>query len=152
MDQPDPRRPTAVPTFSTLVNQRIVIPSERTQYMAVDRHFLFLCMQSMVTRVHVDEAWYEQRYPDVSKAVQQGAVGRPRDHYFRFGYFENRLPYRIEVDEDYYLETNPDIADAIRNGLFDRGQEHFEAVGYKEGRLPYPGFSLALDAPPDSIV
>lgn len=136
-------------TFATLVNRRIVIPSERTQYVAIDRHFLFACMAPLIGRIPVDETWYAGRYPDVGEAIQQGSVAHVRDHFVRFGYFENRLPHPIAVDDGYYLQTYPDVAEAIRADLIKSAQDHFEAVGYKEGRLPYPGFSLELpDDPP----
>jgi hypothetical protein len=142
---------TDIPTFATLVNRRILIPSERTHYIAVDRHFLFACMRPRIERIHVDEGWYERTYPDVARAVSDGVVPRTRDHYYRFGYFENRMPHPISVDEDYYLENSPDVAEAIRNGVFSSAQEHFDLAGFREGRLPYPGFSLfaetALSAP-----
>lgn len=138
-------KPSSVPTFAALVNQRIVILSERTSYMAVDRHFLFECMRSKISRIRVDEAWYDKTYPDVAQAVMSGTVSRAKEHYQRFGYFENRMPYAIEVDAAYYLEAHPDVAEATRNGTFGSAQAHFNDIGYSEGRLPYPGFSLTLD-------
>ncbi|HTW28665.1 MAG TPA: hypothetical protein VME92_16180, partial [Acetobacteraceae bacterium] len=125
-----------VETFAGLVNRRILIPSERTHYVAVDRFFLASLMRDRLARIRVDETWYKTFYPDIAAAIAEGVVSSSRDHYIRFGYYEHRMPYPIEVDEEWYLDQYPDVREAIRNDDFQTGQAHFQMAGFREGRFP----------------
>lgn len=128
--------------YAALINRKLVIPSEKLPYFAVERHFFQRCLRSMIAQIKVDEPWYAATYTDVAKAVAEGVVQSPREHYIRFGYFEHRMPYRIEVDEDFYLDAYADVRKAIEKGEFDSAQLHFDFVGFQEGRLPFANFSL----------
>lgn len=101
-------------------------------------------MAEYVRRVYVDEEWYLRRYPDVAAAVRTGAVSGAFDHYVRFGYWEDRMPYQINIDEQWYLQAHPDVKGAIAEGTYKTGQDHFNSVGYTEGRLPHPNFMLRV--------
>ncbi len=131
-----------VPSFVTLVNSRIIVPSSRTQYLAVDRFFLQACLQPVVERIRIDESWYLGRNLDVADAVRQRKFANAREHYVQHGYYENRMPYDIKVDERWYLQQYADIREALQQEIYPSAQAHFYAVGFGEGRLPYAGFTL----------
>ena len=128
--------------YAALINQRLVIPSERTQYCAVSRSFLQDCLAELVAQIRVDEEWYLGRNEDVRQAIEAGHVANAREHYARFGYFEHRMPYEVQVQEDWYSQEYPDVEEAVRSAVFQSGQQHFELRGFQEGRVPYPHFRL----------
>jgi hypothetical protein len=138
-----------LPPYSTLLNEKIIVPSSSTPYFAVEQHFFFNYMKAVVHRIYVDEEWYLARYPDVKDAIDKRRALSAKEHYSRFGYYEHRLPHPISVDTSWYLETYPDVHDSIRRQTFVSATNHFEMVGYKEGRLPYAGFQLQLVGPTD---
>jgi len=131
-----------LPTFASLINQKVIVLSGTSDYIAVDQYFFNECLRPLVERIKLDEQWYLQKYPDVKQAIVKQIVEDAKDHFVRFGYFEHRLPYHIEVQEDWYLEQYPDIKKAIKQREFRSGQEHFERNGFREGRIPYPNFEL----------
>lgn len=133
-----------LPSYSFLLNERMVIPSDNTSYFAVDEHLFYFLMKDYVSRIHVDEKWYVRSNPDIADAIRNGMTAK--DHYCRFGYFEHRMPYAIEVQEEWYLDAYPDIRDAVEQNIFISGQSHFDIIGYREGRVPSPGFSLQTSA------
>lgn len=132
-----------LPTFASLLNQKTVILSNSSDYIAIDQYLFNECLRPLIDRIQLDEKWYLQKYPDVRQAISKKIVKDAREHFLRFGYFESRLPYHIEVREDWYLEQYPDIKKAIAQREFKSGQEHFEASGFREGRIPHPNFELA---------
>ena len=132
-----------LPTFASLLNQKIIILSESSDYVAVDKYFFNDCLRPLIDEVQLDEQWYLQKYPDVRQAIAKKIVKDAKEHFTRFGYFEHRLPYHIKVQEDWYLEQYPDIRKAIEQKELKSGQEHFETVGFREGRIPHPNFDLA---------
>ncbi len=128
------------PTYASLLNRQLVVPSAKQPFIAVDKHFLLDLMMPLLERVKVDENWYLRNYPDVKAAINSGVVPHATAHFCRFGYYEHRMPYRILVDEAWYLNEYPDVRDAVAARTFSSGQAHFEELGYKEGRFPYAGF------------
>jgi len=132
-----------LPTFASLLNQKILLLSDSSDYVAVDQYFFRDCLRPLIDKIQLDERWYLQKYPDVRQAISKKIVSDAKDHFIRFGYFEHRLPYHIKVQEDWYLEQYPDIKKAIEEKDFKSGQEHFEIVGFREGRIPHPNFDLA---------
>jgi hypothetical protein len=131
-------------TYATLINKKLVLPSQRTRYVAVDRDHFAVLLAPHVARIHVDEAWYLKQAPDVREAVERGEFRSAADHYVKVGYFEHRMPYLIEVDEHWYREAYPDIGEAVEQGVFVSGQAHFRELGFREGRFPYPKFRLRV--------
>jgi hypothetical protein len=129
-------------TYATLLNLRIIIPSAKGNYIAVERHFFSNCLIPLLEKVKVDENWYLEAYPDVRDAIASGVVPNVRAHYARFGFYEHRMPYRILVDEAWYLAEYADVRAAIAKKHFETGQAHFEADGFREGRFPYPNFQI----------
>lgn len=129
-------------SYAALINQKILVPSQRSNYVAVELHFLAQALQAQISSVYVDEAWYLKRYPDIASAIALGQIKHAAAHYQLHGYFEHRMPHEILVDEDWYLNEYPDIKKAVQNKIYQFGQQHFEELGYKEGRIPYPNFSL----------
>src|SRR5262249_43350014 len=87
-----------LPTFGALLNQKIVILSNSSDYVAVDQYFFNDCLRPLIDKIQLDEQWYLQKYPDVRQAIARKAVKDARDHFVRFGYFEHRLPYQIKVE------------------------------------------------------
>jgi hypothetical protein len=134
-----------LPTFASLLNQKIIIISESSDYVAVDEFFFNDSLRPLIDRILLDEQWYIKKYPDVKSAIAKKMVKNAKDHFARFGYFEHRLPYYIEVEEDWYLEQYPDVKNGISEREFKSGQEHFEVSGFREGRIPHPHFELAFE-------
>jgi hypothetical protein len=133
-----------VDSYSTLVNQKLLVPSDVSSGFIADRQFVLALMAPMIERIAVDEDWYLANNPDVRKAISQGFVTSGRDHYVWHGYYEHRLPYRIKVDEKWYVSVYPDVKDAIQHKHVNSAQAHFETSGYREGRLPYADFRLRI--------
>ncbi|HEV2363648.1 MAG TPA: hypothetical protein VGS12_05545 [Caulobacteraceae bacterium] len=144
----NPSRAEVAPVpFATLMGAELVAPSQSPMYFLVDKTLLVDCMGEFVRRIYFDETWYLTAYPDVAEAVRNKSVASAQEHFARFGYFENRLPYSIAVDEAWYRSTYRDVREAIAARRFASCQAHFEQVGYAEGRLPHPGFSLRTARP-----
>lgn len=131
-------------TFATLINQKILMPSPRTNYVAVDRNHLIDLLKPLLKQVHIDADWYVDNHPDVAKAISDGVVQTAMDHYATFGFYEHRMPYEIEVDEPWYLAQYTDVAGAVAKGSFASAREHYYVLGFKEGRLPHANFTLRL--------
>ena len=131
-----------IESYATLLNLKLVVPSSKSNYVAIDRNFWTHSFGSQIADISVDEKWYCGRYADVADAVRSGVIVNAKQHYRESGYFEHRMPHAITVDESWYLSQYDDIGSAIAKKLYGSAQEHFEEVGFKEGRLPYPGFSL----------
>ncbi len=129
-------------TYASLLNRKILIPSQKSNYIAVDRDFWVVTVRSSIAKIAVDEAYYLARYPDVAQAIANGIIGSAAEHFCESGYFEHRMPYRIVVDEPWYLAQYPDIADALAAKAITSAQTHFEEVGFAEGRVPFPNFAL----------
>ena len=134
-----------LPIYGSLLGRKMVVPSTRTGYVAVDQFLFFELMSRRLIDVPVDEEWYLATYPDIKDAIAAGAVRSARHHYTRFGYFEHRMPRNIVVDPIWYLEAHPDVGDAIAKKVYVSPQEHYETAGFREGRLPYAGFNLFDD-------
>jgi hypothetical protein len=96
----------------------------------------------VISRIEFDEEFYTKSYADVAEKLRAGELSSARDHYIRFGYFEDRLPRSIAVDENWYLKTYTDVAEAVANGVLLSGKQHFLTRGFKEGRLPSEGWTL----------
>jgi hypothetical protein len=129
-------------SFATLINQKVLLPSPRTQYIAVDKDHLIDIMKPVVTKIRFDEDWYLKNNPDIAAGIEAGKVASAAAHFICFGYYEHRMPYPIEVDEGWYLAQYPDVQDAVAKGVIENARNHFYAVGYREGRLPFANFAL----------
>jgi hypothetical protein len=133
-----------ISTFATMVNQKVLVPSPRTQYLAVDRNHLVEFLKPTLKNIYLDVAWYLRANPDIVVAIENGVVANAEDHYVTYGYYEHRMPYEIKVEEGWYLGQYPDVREAVAKRLFSSGRDHFYSEGYREGRLPHPNFSLRL--------
>lgn len=111
--------------------------------IVVAKDLFYDLMSEILKAVPLDESFYLKNNPDVSEAVAKGKIASAREHFVRFGYFEDRMPRRILVDPDYYVAANPDVAEAIAGGALSSPQEHFEKYGYREGRLPSPDWVIS---------
>ncbi len=129
-------------SFATLVNRKILMPSQKMNYIGVEMNFLSMVMADRVRSVRVDERWYLTRYPDIVGAIRDGVCASATDHYVMHGFYEHRLPREIRVDEAWYLNQHEDVRRAVASKDFVSGQHHFDDVGFREGRHPYPNFSL----------
>ena len=81
-----------LPTFASLLNQKTVIVSWTSDYVAVDEFFFSELLRPLIDRIVLDEQWYLKKYPDVKMAIAKKLVKSAKDHFVRFGYFEHRLP------------------------------------------------------------
>ena len=133
-----------VETYAAMLNRRLVIPSAKTHYVAVEKSYWIAFFGLRIATVDLDETWYLDRYPDVARAIEDHIIETARQHYCQSGYFEHRMPYYISVDPDWYIEQYADVRDAIENKVFPSAQSHFELIGFREGRHPYPSFSLRM--------
>lgn len=131
-----------IPTLATLQNTKKLLPHHTPEYFVVEKHFLEQMLRPLIRTIFVDEEWYLNRYPDVRDSVQSGAVTSASDHFTRFGYLEQRLPYDIKVDEAWYLAQYPDVKASVRREDFATGKDHYEAFGFREGRLPHSNFAF----------
>jgi hypothetical protein len=127
-------------TYATLLNKKLVVPSQKTSYVAVERQHFARLLEPHIERIRLDQDWYVQQYPDVRDAIDRGEFSSAAEHYVKVGYFEHRMPHAIEVEEAWYLEQYPDVRDAVASGIFATGQTHFTRVGFREGRFPHPNF------------
>lgn len=134
--------------FHEELGTKLVVPSVRTGYTAVERFLFVQLMAARLSDVLVDEQWYLKTYPDIGAAITSGAVKSVRHHYAHFGYFEHRMPRKILVDEAWYLEAHPDVKEAIAKKVYASAQEHYNISGFREGRLPYAGFDLFSNEDP----
>ena len=132
--------------FATLIGKKLLLPSEKTKYVAVQRDFLVEMLRPWVGCIYVDEKWYLDCNADVCDAIRNGVVHSGREHFVRCGFYEHRLPYEVTVDEHWYLGQYEDVRGAVQAAVFASGQAHFEKIGYGEGRLPFAGFQLACSA------
>ncbi len=133
-----------VETYAAMLNRKLVIPSVKTHYVAVEKSYWTEFFGLRIARVDVDEGWYLDRYPDVAQAIESKVLRTALQHYCQSGYFEHRMPYYISVDPDWYLEQYVDVKEAIDNKIFPSAQAHFELIGFKEGRHPFPNFALRM--------
>ena len=133
-----------VETYAAMLNRKLVIPSAKTHYVAVEKSYWIEFFGLRIAGVDLDEPWYLERYPDVARAIDDNIIKSARQHYCQSGYFEHRIPYPISVEPEWYIEQYPDVREAIENKVFPSAQIHFELIGFKEGRHPYPSFSLRL--------
>lgn len=129
-------------SFSTLLNNKIFIPSPLKTHYTVEKYFLADSLKGYISEIYVDEEWYLARYPDVAAAVAKDKTLGARGHYIKYGYFENRMPYEIKIDDAWYRANYTDVEQAIVEKRYPSAQDHFDRVGYLEGRLPYAGFEL----------
>jgi len=129
-------------SFATLLNNRIFMPSTQKTHYAVDKFFLAECLRGYIGNIYFDETWYLANYLDVAAAITKISEIDAHEHYIRFGFFENRLPYPIRIDEIWYRTNYTDVERAVKDKKFPSAQDHFNHLGYAEGRLPYPGFQL----------
>ena len=129
-------------TFATLINRKVLLPSQKTNYIGVEMHFLSVVLADRLRAIRIDDEWYLRRYPDVVAAIRKGLCTDAADHYVLHGFYEHRLPREILVREHWYLDQHEDVRRAVASRDFSSGQHHFEEVGFREGRLPYDNFSL----------
>ncbi len=132
-------------SYAALINKRILIPSQKVNYIGVEMHFLSQALRAYVQKIYVDEEWYLTRYPDIVAALKAGTITDAWEHYQLYGFYEHRMPHEILVDERWYLDQYADIRKAVDAQVYQSGQHHFEELGYKEGRIPYAHFSLKLN-------
>lgn len=93
-----------------------------------------------------DEAWYRAAYPDIARAITDGAVESGFDHYCREGYLK-RSPHWL-FEEHTYRHRSPDLTDEglAAQGVAN-GYGHYLRHGDREGRSGSPFFDPALCAP-----
>lgn len=137
-----PQERRSFQTYAALLNTLAVVPSQKTNYTAVERDHFVAFLEPHLARIALDEAWYLEQNPDVREAIARGVLRDARQHYCVSGYFEHRMPYAIAVDEAWYLAEYPDVRDAVESGMFASGAQHFQDAGYREGRLPHAHFQL----------
>lgn len=129
-------------TYAALLNRKIVVPSSKSNYVAIDRDYWIASLHAHLAEVDLDPDWYVRNYPDIAVAIETGVVTGATQHYCESGYFEHRLPYRIDVDPAWYIAQYPDVEAAVAQKMFGSAQDHFEESGYREGRHPFAGFAL----------
>ena len=87
----------AFDSYSTLLNARIIVPAQKTSYVAVERNHLVTFMGPFIARIPFDEAWYRGGNPDGAEATGRGGGESAAGHYREAGYFEHRRPYDLSL-------------------------------------------------------
>lgn len=127
-----------LPPFDVIKRSVDISTSKGQPVVATSYESFIGIIKLMLSGVPVDEEWYLAQYPDVAKAISEGQVESPRQHFIDNGYFEGRLPFVMSVNEKWYRKEYPDVAKGIQSGNLATAQDHFVRDGYKEGRLPFP--------------
>lgn len=136
------------PHFPTFLKKGKVLGWERGHTtLSIDRDVLKSLISNFLAVVPVDEAWYQETYPDVAAEVANRDIASATAHYRQFGYFEGRFPSLAFFDAHSYAAANPDVAQTIgtdANGL----TKHFMEHGYAEGRplMPADGSTGVAEA------
>jgi len=125
-------------TFGTLIR----IPDGKRRIIELSETRLKEILTFVASHIVVDADWYLEFYRDVQEAIRRGESSSAKDHYTKYGYFEDRMPRAFKVDAKWYLSEYPDVADAIRSGLVESPQHHFERDGFKEGRRAHRDWVL----------
>jgi len=81
-----------------------------------------------------DFSWYIGKYPDIRAALAEGLIAQ--EHFWRHGYYEDRLPAPFVVDEDWYLKTYGDVTALVEQGAVGSASDHYQRSGYFEGKAP----------------
>lgn len=134
--------PRALGPYSEYIKSRKIIEMSNDS-VTISREFFIELFEPVLSRIRFDADFYRKTYDDVAQAERQGLIGDLRQHFIRFGFFENRLPCLVEVDGAFYAREYPDVAVAIIENRVPSAQAHFEASGYAEGRIPRKGWSFA---------
>jgi hypothetical protein len=130
--------------FATLINQKVLIPPSRTQYVAVDKEHLVDFPKPTLRALHVDADRSLVNNPGIAEAIKSGDVATAVDHYDTYGDYEHRMPHEIKGDDEWYLTLYPDVKDAALKGLYPSALGHYCTVGFEEGRIPHANFSLCM--------
>ena len=93
-------------------------------------------LQMMIAVVEVDEEWYLHEHADIARAINNGNVQSPRQHFIDDGYFEGRLPFPMPVDERWYLERRLRPT-AFRRRRLPRGSTALRDLAVCECHLIY---------------
>ncbi len=83
-----------------------------------------------------DPEAYCQQYPDIARAVAEGKLRDPWEHYDRRGRTEGRA--LCIFDQAFYLRAYPGVAEAIAGGLAETPLQHYVLYGRARGYLPNP--------------
>jgi len=117
------------------------LSDEQKSEIYVSRKLFHDLLTAALETVSVDEDWYKEKYPDFYHQLLHGHFESAKEHYVRFGFYEDRIPHPIKVDPEFYVQEYPDTQRLA--GDITALQEHFESYGFKEGRIPYAGWSLS---------
>lgn len=131
----------AAPYFE-FVNEKKVVKLSGED-VVITRDFFVGLLMPLLEKIKFDANFYRAKYPDLAEAEARGIITDLREHYFLYGYFENRLPSSVVVDGAYYARQYPDVAVAILENRTPSAQVHFEQIGFREGRLPRPGWTFS---------
>ena len=79
-----PDQDLQLPIYGSLLGRKMVVPSTRTGYIAVDQFLFFELMARRLVDVPVDDAWYLATYPDIREAIAATNANLPRVRPERF--------------------------------------------------------------------
>ena len=96
-----------ITTFATLINQKILMPSPRTNYIAVDRNHLVDFLRPLLREVNWTPIGTCTIIPMSDRLFPTASSRSALEHYVTFGFYEHRMPYEIEVDDPWYLPSIP---------------------------------------------
>lgn len=102
--------------------------------VAVSRSVLRALIGELAGRMHFDQEWYAEKYPDVEGARLAGDVKSLLAHFKTAGYFEGRLPAELPFDPEFYRRQYKDIAELFPASDPEGMRAHFLISGYFEGR------------------
>jgi phytanoyl-CoA hydroxylase len=90
----------------------------------------------LAERRSFDADHYCKLYPDIGRAVADGSLRDPWEHYDRRGRTEGRV--LCLFDEAFYLRSYPGAAEEIANGIAETALQHYVLYGRGRGYLPDP--------------
>ena len=137
-------------SYATLVVKKLLLPSEKTKYVAVERGFLADVLRNRLEQIRVDEEWYLDGNPDVRDAVRSGVVKNARAHYVSHRVFRasHALPDHRRRGPGIYRPTKISTTlcatpfsrpgrRILTYGVIAKGACHLPASGWKPGVVPF---------------
>lgn len=83
-----------------------------------------------------DAEFYLATNSDVAKAIAEGSLQSPIQHFNDFGRFEKRDPSLL-FNNKFYLDSNSDVGSEVTSGKVDHALKHFTRRGQYEQRDRY---------------
>ena len=138
-------------TFAELKRLIAVSPVRERLVARVDYKVLLQMIRHLLVAVPVDEPWYQDHYPDVTAAIEDGRLRSAADHFARDGYFEGRWPFDMPVDESGTLPPIPMCGTPARERILHPAPTTFIARVTSKAACRLPMLSLLFTGSSDGL-